>query len=122
MVDTYRDDISSGADNEEDAVELSQTLIHLPQAGGFLLRKLPYSIRAVLREIPWDQQEIQPDLDVREEIDLKTLGVRCNPVIDAFKFRVNITSSVWHRQKERYSQKQPGYLIYWVFWQRWSLT
>lgn len=44
------DDILSGADNEEDAVELSQTLIHI-QVGGFLLRE-------------------------GEEINMKALGIR----------------------------------------------
>lgn len=86
--DTYVDDIVSGADSPEQALQLQQQLIALTSEGGFELRKWASSHPTLLSSIPADHQ--QPyTFDTNESNPLKILGLQWRPDSDTFSYHVD---------------------------------
>ncbi|XP_062541424.1 uncharacterized protein LOC134209454 [Armigeres subalbatus] len=90
--DVYMDDVISGADNPEEALEMRIQLDEMTQRGGFRLRKWASNCPLVLRGIPEtdlaivkvEGVELDPDPAVR------TLGLVWHPGADVLKFRFKI--------------------------------
>lgn len=63
MKDTYVDDIVSGGDSLEEAIQISTQLIEALKTGGFTLRKWNSNKRELLLKLPWQLRETSPDID-----------------------------------------------------------
>ncbi|XP_055622597.1 uncharacterized protein LOC129766156 [Toxorhynchites rutilus septentrionalis] len=90
--DTYMDDVITGAEHLDDAVNLRIQLEKMMMKGGFKLRKWASNNSKVLEGIPEDNLAIR----VTEEVDLdpdpavKTLGLIWMPNSDTLKLKINI--------------------------------
>lgn len=88
LKDFYVDDVLSGSDNLQDAVEMQQQLNTLLSHGGFKLHKWSANDERILENIlPENREVLQQDESSSDEC-LKTLGLIWLPKIDVFKFRV----------------------------------
>ncbi|XP_029178446.1 uncharacterized protein LOC114946187 [Nylanderia fulva] len=85
--DCYVDDVVTGADSLEDAIDLQQELRSLCTAGGFPLRKWAANDPQVLTGIPPEHQ-LQRGPHSWEEESHATLGLRWHPQGDWFSFSI----------------------------------
>lgn len=88
--DSYMDDVCSSVPSEESAVQLQQELIGLFKSGGFELSKWASNSKAVLCNVP-NENKIQNCIEWDNDVSLKVLGLKWNPVNDVFVFQVNVT-------------------------------
>ena len=86
--DFYVDDLISGANSVEEALNLQQQLITILARGGFPLRKWSSSHQAVLEALPEDMREMQLPLDLDSTKTYKALGVQWHPTTDCFIFKL----------------------------------
>lgn len=86
--DFYMDDVSSGEDSIESAINLQNNLIHLLNKRGFVLKKWFSNKQEIMDNVPVHNRH-DPDALV-ELIDttVKTLGIFWNPKDDSFEFKV----------------------------------
>ncbi|XP_037826770.1 uncharacterized protein LOC119614723, partial [Lucilia sericata] len=83
--DFYVDDMISGGDTVEEAMEIRQQVAALLQTGNFFIRKWCSNVPAVLNEVPPDQCE--QFLKFKDGTDVtKTLGLVWDPKSDNFIF------------------------------------
>ncbi|XP_065082558.1 uncharacterized protein LOC135704945 [Ochlerotatus camptorhynchus] len=90
--DVYMDDVISGADDVESAVELRRQIDAMMNSGGFKLRKWASNCPAVLEDIPKENLAL-PDsngIDWDQDAEVKTLGLTWLPNVDCFKFSFTI--------------------------------
>ncbi|XP_055840363.1 uncharacterized protein LOC129907896 [Episyrphus balteatus] len=57
MEDFYMDDCTTGADSEEQAIELSKDINHVLRGAGFELRKWKSNSRALVKDMNYEEQE-----------------------------------------------------------------
>ncbi|XP_055840379.1 uncharacterized protein LOC129907962 [Episyrphus balteatus] len=57
MEDFYMDDCTTGADSEEQAIELSKDIDHVLRGAGFELRKWKSNSRALVKDMNYEEQE-----------------------------------------------------------------
>ncbi|XP_065094221.1 uncharacterized protein LOC135714779 [Ochlerotatus camptorhynchus] len=86
--DFYVDDLFSGADSEEEAIELREQLDTLLSKGGFTLRKWASNIPAVLHDVSSDNRALQPSVDFDRDQCIKTLGLHWEPSTDCLRYRI----------------------------------
>lgn len=86
MNDAYVDDVISGADSENDAIQLRSDLVQMVDSGGFALRKWASNSNTVLEQIPEDQREVQCPLELNVNETIKKLGIQWNAATDVFGF------------------------------------
>ncbi|XP_065076070.1 uncharacterized protein LOC135699709 [Ochlerotatus camptorhynchus] len=86
--DFYVDDLFSGADSEEEAIELREQLDTLLSKGGFTLRKWASNIPAVLHDVSPDNRALQPSVDFDRDQCIKTLGLHWEPSTDCLRYRI----------------------------------
>ncbi|XP_055589418.1 uncharacterized protein LOC129741697 [Uranotaenia lowii] len=91
LEDTYMDDVVSGADDANAALELRIQLDKAAKAGGFRLRKFASNCAEVLQGLAQDSVAIEESSD-GSEIDpsMKILGLTWLPKSDVFKYNFNI--------------------------------
>ncbi|XP_062704472.1 uncharacterized protein LOC134286812 [Aedes albopictus] len=90
--DTYMDDVITGADNVEEAVNLRTELQGLTEAGGFHLRKWASNCPKVLDGVSLENLAIPNTEEVNLESNpsVTTLGLVWVPGIDKLKFKFQI--------------------------------
>lgn len=89
LSESYVDDVLSGADSVDEAIELQCQLQALFGRGGFFLRKWNSSDPRVLSHLPAEMKDSQPDqLLPASDQYTKTLGVAWNSTTDQFKLTV----------------------------------
>ncbi|XP_055633359.1 uncharacterized protein LOC129773739 [Toxorhynchites rutilus septentrionalis] len=103
--DTYMDDVITGSDNVEAAINLSFQLNHIMEDGGFRLRKWASNCEAVLNTIPEENSAIRDTEGINLDPDnyVRTLGLTWIPKMDVFRFQFSVPpideySSITKRQ------------------------
>ncbi|XP_055543807.1 uncharacterized protein LOC129729321 [Wyeomyia smithii] len=90
--DFYVDDLFSGAESIEKAIELREQLTSLLERGGFVLRKWASNKPAVLRDVSTDKLALEPSVDLSRDQCIRTLGLNWEPATDHYRYRISITS------------------------------
>lgn len=88
--DFYVDDLISGEESEEKAIQLRNELNELLAKGGFTLRKWCSNSLEVLAGLAPGQSATQSTLKFEEEESIKTLGILWEPSTDCFRFDISI--------------------------------
>ena len=89
--DFYVDDLLSGADSPQAAAQLQDDLLQTLAKGGLELRKFASNVPSVIERLPKELRETEESHELRdEEYQVKTLGIRWNPVPDIFTFTVSL--------------------------------
>ncbi|XP_055528072.1 uncharacterized protein LOC129720607 [Wyeomyia smithii] len=90
--DTYMDDVISGADDIDTAVELRRQLVSLFESGGFRLRKWISNHERVLEGIPNENLALPNtnEVNLDHESSVMTLGLTWLPKTDCFRFQFAI--------------------------------
>ena len=99
--DTYMDDLMTGAETEEECIELATQLRALLLKAGFILRKFTSNSEAVLESIDEDLRETKSLSLLDVDATLKLLGIYYNPVDDQFGFKTNFLSAEKNPQTKR---------------------
>ncbi|XP_062710702.1 uncharacterized protein LOC134288828 [Aedes albopictus] len=86
--DVYVDDLFSGADSVEEAIELRQQLEALLSKGGFQLRKWASNEAAVLEDLSVENRALQPSVDLDRNQTIKSLGLHWEPASDLLKYKI----------------------------------
>lgn len=87
--DFYVDDLLSGADTLENAIEIQNQLLRILQAGGFNLRKWTSNHPDLTKNLP-DESKTLESLQIKLDDSIKTLGISWNPKTDMFEFKVDL--------------------------------
>lgn len=95
--DIYVDDLMSGSDTEQDAIQLQREITDLLKKHGFILRKWSSNTAAILQKIDKDDQTHDPK-EINDHIEesnkaVKILGMNWNPSTDEFTFSSDIQCS-----------------------------
>eukprot|EP00102_Acyrthosiphon_pisum_P010971 XP_008179494.1 PREDICTED: uncharacterized protein LOC103308220 [Acyrthosiphon pisum] len=87
--DTFVDDILTGANSTETALECQTQLINLCAMAQFQLRKWASNNSQLLQTVPEEARAISPSVlfDSSDHSDLKVLGLKWDPVADNFSFK-----------------------------------
>ncbi|XP_055613967.1 uncharacterized protein LOC129760346 [Uranotaenia lowii] len=88
--DTYMDDVITGVNILEEAIELRKQLEQITESGGFRLRKFACNRSEVLQGIPQDNLAIPGFVDLDPDPSVKTLGLTWLPGSDTFMFQFNL--------------------------------
>ncbi|XP_036347161.1 uncharacterized protein LOC118756508, partial [Rhagoletis pomonella] len=85
----YVDDILSGAESKETAVEIQNQVIGMLNSGTFQLRKWASNCPELLENIPMEHRELKQLSQLTSDETIKALGIYWNPVEDEFRFKIN---------------------------------
>lgn len=83
---TYVDDLTSGADSEEEAIELTKQINEILRGAGFVLRKWSSNSAVVLNSLT----DVNQDAILDERNTIKALGTHWLTQEDVFTFKVNL--------------------------------
>ncbi|XP_055701637.1 uncharacterized protein LOC129800919 [Phlebotomus papatasi] len=86
LKDFYVDDLLTGTQTIEEAINLQEQLTALFKGGGFPLKKWTSNRQEVLEHIPLEDRETQSVMDFNSEGGIKTLGLQWHPSTDIFTF------------------------------------
>jgi hypothetical protein len=86
---TYVDDIITGIDTIDDALELQGQLISLLSRGGFELRKWSSNAKELLQTLPQEHLESPVFLEATNEPLFSILGLHWSPISDCFTYSLN---------------------------------
>ncbi|XP_008185047.1 uncharacterized protein LOC103309978 [Acyrthosiphon pisum] len=85
--DMYVDDIATGAENEEEAIMMQQSLVSIFAKGHFELRKWSSNSKKLLENIPEDHSQTHPVTFKEYDSDYtKVLGLNWQPRMDSFSY------------------------------------
>lgn len=87
--ETYVDDVVSGGETINAAINVSTELIQMLRGGGFELRKWASNSSEILKHIPIENQNQDTTCLLNSEESIKTLGLGWNTVQDEFIFSCN---------------------------------
>lgn len=88
--DFYVDDLLTGSDTTEEAIQLQKQISILLESGGFQLRKWLTNDANVLQQIPENHREISLPLQFDLDNTTKTLGMHYHPAGDEFQFKAQL--------------------------------
>ncbi|XP_065078977.1 uncharacterized protein LOC135701957 [Ochlerotatus camptorhynchus] len=90
--DVYMDDVITGADDIESAIELPHQIDAMLISGGFRLRKWASKAAEVLKDIPKEDLALPSaqGIDWDRDAEVKTLGLTWLPNTDCFKFQFTV--------------------------------
>ncbi|XP_062541716.1 uncharacterized protein LOC134209715 [Armigeres subalbatus] len=88
--DFYVDDLYSGANSIDEAIELRQQLEALLLKGGFQLRKWASNEEAVLDGVPLENRALQTSFDLDRDQSIKSLGLLWEPALDQLKYKIKL--------------------------------
>ncbi|XP_055387374.1 uncharacterized protein LOC129615957 [Condylostylus longicornis] len=86
----YVDDLLSGADSIEKALEMQKQLLNMMTSGGFSLRKWSSNAAELLEALPQEHREINWPLKIEEAETVKTLGIQWDPANDQFSYKISL--------------------------------
>lgn len=87
----YVDDLLSGVDNIQEALDKQSQLISIMYAGKFELRKWSSNKSELLENIPPKFIEMNTSLDLQSDQSIKTLGIHWHPHTDHFGYKLKCT-------------------------------
>ncbi|XP_025194768.1 uncharacterized protein LOC112594280 [Melanaphis sacchari] len=89
--DTFVDDVLTGANSVQEALECQQELIQLCSRAKFELRKWASNCSEILHAVPEDTHAMSPLMlfDASEDPALKLLGLNWDPSSDTFSFKIH---------------------------------
>ncbi|XP_053686921.1 uncharacterized protein LOC128736463 [Sabethes cyaneus] len=88
--DFYVDDLLSGADTVESAIQLRRDLSAMLAEAGFPLKKWASNTPEVLVGVPPEDLAVAPVVDLHDEPSVSTLGLTWEPRNDTFRFKVQM--------------------------------
>lgn len=90
--DTYMDDVITGSDEVETAIEMQRQLSAMSSGGGFRLRKWASNCPTVLEGVPEEDRAIRTPEGIELDPDpsIKTLGLTWMPGTDTLRFQFTI--------------------------------
>lgn len=97
--DMYVDDLITGANSVQDAIQLREDITHILNTGHFPLRKWMSNDEAILKNI---QRNEKIEYHVTDETCVKTLGVLWNAELDSFGF---VTANVKNDNYKRVTKR-----------------
>lgn len=100
LKDFYMDDLLSGGDSVENALQIQTQITDLLATGGMNIRKWTSNCKALTDQIPEDLRE-SGDWLLNPEATIKTLGVVWNPQRDEFRIRLNMDDFSRHPVTKR---------------------
>ncbi|XP_055604068.1 uncharacterized protein LOC129752306 [Uranotaenia lowii] len=88
-MDVYMDDVLTGTNDEDEAIQLRRQLSKLSERGGFRLRKFASNSVQVLQEIPTEDLavNVSGEVELDPNSTIKTLGLVWQPSTDTFRFQ-----------------------------------
>lgn len=86
--DFYVDDCLSGADTDEDAIEIKNELLQIMQAGGLRLLKWSSNSRRLMETLPSNYRECRAELEIEKDETIKALGIKWHPATDEIAYKV----------------------------------
>lgn len=89
----YVDDLLTGADTEEAAMNLQRKLTHMLASGGFQLRNWISNNTELLSTIPEEEREVQLPMSIEMADTTKTFGIHYHPSTDSFQFKISLEVS-----------------------------
>ncbi|XP_062714255.1 uncharacterized protein LOC134291019 [Aedes albopictus] len=90
----YVDDMLSGADSIEAAMQLTSEMLELASSGGFTLRKWNSNSSALMDQLPENLVDRRPELELdTANTPVKTLGLLWDTTSDSFLFRPPVWNS-----------------------------
>lgn len=92
LTDFYVDDIMTGCNTIEEALELQCELVEMLQSGGMELRKWSANNNKILQAVPVEYREGKLEIGFDSEEPVKTLGLYWFPGSDNFGYNVQVTS------------------------------
>lgn len=90
--DFYVDDVMSGANTIEGALQAQNEVIQILRAGGMPIRKWTSNSEELLLNVPIEDREISLPLNFELDNTVKTLGVHWNPASDNFRYIVKLNT------------------------------
>jgi len=85
--DMYVGDIATGAEDEEEAIKMQQSLVSIFAKGRFELRKWSSNSKKLLENIPEDHRQTHPVTFEEYDSDYtKVLGLNWQPRVDSFSY------------------------------------
>lgn len=92
--DFYVDDLISGADSIDEAVNLRKQLELLLSKGGFQLRKWASNEPDAVADVSADNLAMQPSVDLDRDQCIKTLGLHWEPQTDRLRYKVQLPETL----------------------------
>lgn len=93
MRDFYVDDLISGANSVQEAINMQNQLIKIFKTTGFEPKKWTSNHTQLLENVPKEHREINLPLEVDKEDSIKALGIHWHPATDHMSFKVNLESN-----------------------------
>lgn len=110
--DFYVDDLISGGDILETAMESKNELIKALNGGGLSLRKWTSNSPTLLNSLPEEMTEQSLQSFSEDEMN-KALGIQWNPKTDQFSFKINWTHSKATMSKRTFLSEASRFLTPW---------
>ncbi|XP_075990332.1 uncharacterized protein LOC142985983 [Anticarsia gemmatalis] len=88
--DYYVDDLLSGKDTLEDAIEASQQLKEMMKRGGFTLKKWASNNAEFMKSVSFDERSSNAHFDLNKEGKVKALGILWNLKTDKIEYNSNL--------------------------------
>lgn len=88
--DFYMDDLMSGADTAEEAIQIANEVMSILQRGGFHLQKWSSNSAEFLKQIDPPQRSTQVSIDLKIDGTIKALGLSWDMGQDAFQYNITL--------------------------------
>ena len=103
--DMYVDDLLTGTSSYDEAQQLQDNIISTLATAGFDIRKWTSSEPSLVERLPPKFRETEDELVINsDDYNIKTLGVRWNPIPDQFKFTVKLDEELPQTKRQILSE------------------
>ena len=99
--DYYMDDLLTGCENANEAVEIYEQMNALMRAGGFELQKWSSNCRELLNHINKESQKTDQSLIFKQNEMIKVLGIVWNKTTDNFEYQLNLPEKTENMTKRK---------------------
>lgn len=88
--DYYVDDLMTGCDTENEAINIYEEMNLLMNSGGFQLQKWSSNSKKLLEYIGQDKHSIETSVPIKSDNMLKVLGICWNRLTDSFEYTIDL--------------------------------
>ncbi|XP_063629950.1 uncharacterized protein LOC134801340 [Cydia splendana] len=88
--DFYMDDLMSGQDNTEDAVDVAKNIAIILKNGGFDLQKWSSNSTSFLKQFPPDERNSNVNMDINLDGTVRALGISWNMGEHSFQYKLEL--------------------------------
>ncbi|XP_047988499.1 uncharacterized protein LOC125228094 [Leguminivora glycinivorella] len=88
--DFYMDDLMSGQDNEEDAIDVAKNVQMILKNGGFDLQKWSSNSTSFLKQFSQEERNSNVNMDINLDGTVRALGITWNMGDDSFKYKIEL--------------------------------